>query len=390
MDSPPILRSQSSTKKRKQGSSEIIDMLKLEFFQTPMKKVKKNTANTSGPPQNNTSQSYHPLNNTERSLAYLQSQLGASPHEIALNLSRNSSTIKNFLDNAATSKSFAPRHSSKGRWTKGSTKLTERHKNLLQKWLQDRTMHSARQCWIRINKVKTLPSISYHPVNNYLKTIGSFVRPKLKSVVSPANRIKRLEYCNEYKDFNFGKVMFTDESSFQLNSNNLRAFRFRGQAPPRVTKFNPNYKVMVWAGISCFGKTSLHFVQGKLNQVKYTEMLSNHREEMVKIFRRRGNWFFQQDNAPCHKPVRVKDFIREYLTADILLHPPQSPDLNPIELIWAFMKTKVEADRPRNTQQLRDSIKRAWKQVTLAQIRKVIDGLPDKMQKIIDCNGDIL
>jgi len=217
-----------------------------------------------------------------------------------------------------------PLHFAKGRWKKGETKLTERHKKLLRSWFQAGTMHSVRQCWIKLNKVKSISRVSYHPVRRYLKTIGSFVRPKLKTLVLPTNRIKRLTYCEEKKEFNFRKVMFTDESSFQLNSNNIRAFRLKGNEPPKITKFNPNHKIMVCAGISYFGKTSLHFVQGKLNQTKYIEILDEHREEMRRIFRRRGRWYFQQDNAPCHKPLRVKEFITNNLGAEVLNHPPKA------------------------------------------------------------------
>lgn len=368
------------SKKRKGGPSNILttlNSLNLEAYRTPLKKIKKNGLEVT---QNS-------LSNTERSLAYLQSKLGSRPHRIAATLNRNYSTINNFLTNVATQKTFAPRHYAKGRWKKNDTKLTERHKNLLKKWLRSGMMRSARQCWSRLNKVRSLIKVSYHPVNSYLKTVGSFVRPKLKTRVSPANRAKRLDYCRNYKDFNFHKVIFTDEFSFQIHSNNIRAFRFKGQPPTTTTKFNPNHKIMVWAGISYYGKTSLHFVQGRLNQTKYIDVLRSRKYEIKKIFNRRGRWYFQQDNAPCQ---RVKDFIKDHLGADLIPHPPQSPDLSPIELIWAFMKARVEASRPTNKQQLKNSIERTWRQVSLGFIRRCIDNLQKKMEDIVSKNGDIL
>ena len=112
--------------------------------------------------------------------------------------------------------------------------------------------------------------------------------------------------------------------------------------------------------------------------------------EILKLFNKRGRWFFLQDNAPCHRPERVKQFIKEQLSCDLIPHPPQSPDLNPIELVWAAMKVQVEAKRPRNKTQLKDAIEKAWKAMNINFIRKCIDNLQKKMLKIIDCNGELL
>lgn len=374
-----ITRKTYSYKKRSRPSFETSSVFTIESFLTPIKRLKKNDSGGS-----------NPLSNSERSIIYLQSKLGTKPHKIAIDLNRSHKVIKSFLDNASHKKNLAPNHNTKGRWGKGDTKLTERHKKMLLGWLQAGTMHSARQCWLRLTKIKSLSKISYHPVNNFLKTQGSFVRPKLKTQVSPANRAKRLQYCQDYGSFNFRKAIFTDESSFQLNANNIRAFKLKGQSPPKVTKYNPNHKIMVWGGISYYGKTSLTIIVGRLDQHKYVNVLSNHKREMKQIFNKRGLWYFQQDNAPCHKPARVKEYIQKNLGAELIPHPPQSPDMNPIELIWAFMKTKVESSRPRNKQQLLNSVQKAWRQVTLGLIRKCIDSLPKKMAKIVECNGEIL
>jgi transposase len=57
---------------------------------------------------------------------------------------------------------------------------------------------------------------------------------------------------------------------------------------------------------------------------------------------------FMQDNAPAHTCQLVKDFLHS-VQLPVLNWPPQSPDLNPIENIWAIMKQKLYHDFPTPT-----------------------------------------
>ncbi|ORD98770.1 TCB2 [Hepatospora eriocheir] len=48
-------------------------------------------------------------------------------------------------------------------------------------------------------------------------------------------------------------------------------------------------------------------------------------------------FILQQDNDPKHTSNVVKDWLDEK-NIDVLPWPPQSPDMNPFEHIWAYMK----------------------------------------------------
>ena len=50
------------------------------------------------------------------------------------------------------------------------------------------------------------------------------------------------------------------------------------------------------------------------------------------------------DNAPYNKSNQVRDLARE-LKIKILYLPTYSPNLNPIERLWKFMKKNVMANR---------------------------------------------
>ena len=50
---------------------------------------------------------------------------------------------------------------------------------------------------------------------------------------------------------------------------------------------------------------------------------------------------FQQDNASIHKVAIIKEFFA-FRQSDILEWPPYSPDLNPIEDMWAIIKKRLQ------------------------------------------------
>jgi len=363
--------------KRKYGASTPFPQ---DIFRTPIKKLR-----ISDSPN----RVYH-LSNAEKAYIYLHDFIGSDPHKIADSIDRDKRSVKAFLKDRDSPEVFSPKHSRKGRWRKNSGKLNEMHKYYLRKWMNDGSLKSARNAYFRLNSIKKLTPVSYNPIRLFLKDMGDFVKPTFKSELSEVNREKRVKYCLKYRNFNFRKVLFTDESMFQLNSNNQKVFKRKGDKPPQKTKLNPNSKIMVWGGISYSGKTELHIVNGKLKADGYVKILKQRRRDMISLFMARKIWYFQQDGAPCHRPLLVKRYIKRWLTPKLLPHPPQSPDLNPIELIWAQMKILVERKTPRTKSELLEAILESWRQIDLGKIRACIDNLQKKIDKIIELNGDLL
>jgi hypothetical protein len=94
----------------------------------------------------------------------------------------------------------------------------------------------------------------------------------------------------------------------------------------------------------------------------------------------------QQDGAPSHRPQAVKDFLREK-NLRIHEHPPNSPDLNPIELIWAEMKSEIEKKSSSTKQELEDTIFDTWNDTPCEVIRSCIDHLHNHLQRVVDADG---
>ena len=111
------------------------------------------------------------------------------------------------------------------------------------------------------------------------------------------------------------------------------------------------------------GRISLVEVEARLNATKYSQILSENLFEQGDRLYGPGQLRFQQDNAPCLKAKTVmKMFSNRGI--DVVAHPPNSPDMNPIESIWSIIKKRVEDLQPLNKEQLRKCIWDGWNSVT--------------------------
>lgn len=199
----------------------------------------------------------------QKSKAIVAFSEGKNSKQISKEIKSDKRVVRRLLFKAKNECILDSNHKGKGRWKKGETKLNLKQKMFIQKWLSSGEVNSSKQAWSRLTRIKNLPRVSLSCVNSYIKTLGAFVKPTLKTEVSQKNRIKRLNYCETHKDFDFRNVLFTDESSFQLNSNTIKVFHLKGEKKPHLKKLNPNHKVMIWGGISWTGKTDLFVISGK-------------------------------------------------------------------------------------------------------------------------------
>ncbi|KFM69674.1 Transposable element Tcb2 transposase, partial [Stegodyphus mimosarum] len=87
------------------------------------------------------------------------------------------------------------------------------------------------------------------------------------------------------------------------------------------------------------GRTDLHFFDtGSVTGQRYRD------EVLEPLFRGAvgPDFIFMDDNAPCHRSVLVDDFL-ETENIQRMSWPANSPDLNPIELVWDMLGRQIVA-----------------------------------------------
>ena len=184
----------------------------------------------------------------------------------------------------------------------------------------------------------------------------------------------------------FDDVIWSDESSVQLDHHGRLCFRRKGQ--PRKLKPKPKHsaKVHVWAGVSKRGATAIVIFTGILTSTRYCDILDGTlRPFLEKIFP--DGHRFQQDNDPKH----TSNYTKAYLTERGInwwKTPAESPDLNPIENVWGSMKYYLRHHfKPRDIQSLQTGIKKFWMSMTPDVCRKYIGHLDKVIPKVVEVDG---
>ncbi|GFV17536.1 transposable element Tcb1 transposase [Trichonephila clavipes] len=194
--------------------------------------------------------------------------------------------------------------------------------------------------------------ISRFTVARRLHGGGLFARRPVRCVpLMPAHRRRRSLWCREHRnwrDNEWGRVLFTDESSFSLSSDSHRILIWRERGSRNHSSNiieRDRYGgrgVLVWGGIMLSSRTDLHiFDAGSVNGTRYcNEILLTY----VRLFRGAMGlqFLFMDDNAPCHRTVAAEQLLESRRLAARTLPPVTIRELRlALQDEWAAMPQQL-------------------------------------------------
>ena len=234
-------------------------------------------------------------------------------------------------------------------------------------------------------------TVSLATIKRARKTLGWLsAGTKYCQLVREPNRAKRLAFARKCQDDGetFDNVIFTDECTVAMESNLKLSFRRWWEPPKLKGKPKHPYKVHVWAGISKRGATTLAVFGGIMESTFFTEdLLSKSLMPFIRETFPDGHRF-QQDNDPKHTSKLTQKFIDDN-NINWWKTPPESPDMNPIELVWHEMKHYLRKHvKPKTKEELMAGLEKFWEErMTPDKCAKYISHLRKVIPKVIEREG---
>ena len=190
-------------------------------------------------------------------------------------------------------------------------------------------------------------------------------------------------------------ILCTDESTFTVTGTKPYYVR----RPVGSDPYNPKFlrtavkqpeRIMVWGAIGYHAPGNLVILPRNetMNKERYKALLKNNLNECFKKCRiARRNGILLQDGATCHTAKIVKQYLEQNGIEYISPWPGNSPDLNPIEHVWAEMKRLLAARDTSSIPKLIAEIKDVWLNLDRNFIKDLIDSFPDRFREVIARNG---
>ncbi|KAI7940673.1 hypothetical protein MJO28_012958 [Puccinia striiformis f. sp. tritici] len=190
-----------------------------------------------------------------------------------------------------------------------------------------------------------------------------------KPFINAKNREKRLAFANKHLEWtiaDWSKVIWSDESLFETGKLSQQVHVWQ-QAKEEMKPecLEPTFKTVAY--IDQVDKGQLVDTLATINP--------NHRLLLM------------EDNAGSHTAKLSREFCAKHHITRIVW-PPQSPDLNPIENLWKFLKTGIHDQyHPKSLEQMREAIQQAWDNIPAKNLRNLVKSMPNQMRLVVEASG---
>lgn len=302
--------------------------------------------------------------------------LNMTQFEIAQNMNININTVYLWVNKYKNNKSLT---TTKGRGPKN--KLTKDQENLIIILLNSNKYWKIPNLIIEMEKQHKI-TISETTMRRILKNNNFKFRKRIiKPLLTKVHKNIRMQFCLTNYYTNWLNIIFSDETKIIKDQHTGKYW-----IGPDDTNINETFrhpiKRNVWGCITSGGIGTIYIFKDILTADKYTNILKDY---LLPIYN--SNYIFQQDNDPKHTALKTSLFIIDS-NIKLLLWPPNSPDLNPIENIWGCLKNLLEKETDLNDTNFDEKIIKCWNNIKYETVFNSINSMNCRICQVIQNEGD--
>lgn len=328
-------------------------------------------------------------------MAIKHMQDGFSTRETALKLNISHTTVARIVtnnkENIPTNKGGRPRR---------ILPTTVEHIKLN---LKRGILKSASEALNQANEVNPVP-ISVSTIKRGLKESGLTAKKVIRRPALKKKHINsRLQFVKKYKEWteeDWANVVWSDESKINRICSDGMKWVWDDQ-PGAITtrtvqgtvKFGGG-GVSVWSCMSWNGPGYIAMIDETLDSNLYIQILKEDLHLSVEEWgMAKDEFIFQHDNDPKHTAKKTKAYLDSIgiteVAGRLLYWPAQSPDLNPIEHMWAYLKKQLAKYPipPRNCKELWERISVEWYKIPIEFCQNLIKSMPRRLMAVHKAKG---
>lgn len=245
----------------------------------------------------------------------------------------------------------------------------------------------------------TNQSISSQTVRRNLKEIGlRAVVKKKRPRLNKRHRRERLDWaerCKNYTLEDWKRVVWSDETKINRLGSDGRKWVLKEVGEPlsdrlveSTVKFGGG-NVMMWGCMLWEGTGYGARIEGKMDAKLYCSILEDELQNSIEYYNKTSSDVeFQQDNDPKHKSQLATKWFEDH-EYDVMKWPAQSPDINPIEHLWWYLKQRLdEYENPPSSQhELWKRCEVEWEKIPKEVCQNLIRGMPKRVAAVLRAKG---
>jgi transposase len=242
-------------------------------------------------------------------------------------------------------------------------------------------------------------SISVKTVHRALKKAGMRAVVKRKRpLLTKRHRKARMDFALAHKDWtldDWKRVVWSDETKINCLGSDGRKWVWKrageglsDRLVEGTVKFGGG-NLMLWGCMLWEGPGYSTKIDGRMDADLYVSILEDELQATMEYYgKNTEDVVFQQDNDPKHKSKKATNWFKDNGFV-VMVWPPQSADLNPIEHLWHYLKKRLGEYEvaPKSIHELWERVQTEWEKIPASTCQNLIESMPRRVEAVLKAKG---